>query len=569
MRMGRTVAVMAGAALMFLATAGARAQQPASEPRADATATGGENELALSLRYRFSERYGVVEDMNQPDLIVQYQVGAIETMRIETEKLTGAPDREEVKYRTLYTERPAKVGRLGEVVDTVRRYDSFRVAASRPDQSKYAGLLKDMGVWYHLRPGSVPEFICTTKDRPIRQREYDMMVEQTSFPRLMAVMPPAVRPVRIEDTWRISRHGALALLGRLPEDGDIQLEGTLVDVHKAARGTAHEAVVEITGEIDSNRGTVTLDARVTFVFEPPPAAAAAAETPKGENRGRKAGVLEARGYIAKLQMGRRGSEPIDPNGRLQQISTRELILARRLLPESGGGPVAPLNLPATPPTAEQANSWILYDDPQGRYHLRYPQEFQAHPDPDGQLRLIRGPARDNPDIIFVDALGKNDPRKTNPQAFVKSLHDDWAARGLETVGHGQSGWLPEKDWAPRNRRIFHFEEAYKDPKSNARLYLDVYVILTGRSEAFSFEGMTRRDDHVVFRDDMEKILVTFDPGPSEAGAASQRPGAATAILPSPATRPSASSPVGSRTGAAPRAVTPRSPRRIGPPPSPE
>lgn len=567
---GRIVAVTAGTALMVLATVGARAQQPAAIPSADAAAAGGENDLALSLRYRFSEKYGVAEDPNQPDLIVQYQVGAIETKRIEIEKPTGAPDRQEFKYRTLYTERPTKVGRLSEVVDAVRRYDSFRVAASRPDPGNNAGLLKDMSVWYHLRPGSVPEFICTAKDRSIRQLEYDTMVEQTLFPRLMAVMPPAIRPVRIEDTWPISHHGALALLGRLPEEGDIQLEGRLADVRKVGQGTAHEAIVEITGEIESKQGIVALDARVTFVFEPPPAAPTQAEAPAGENQVRKAGIVEARGYVAKLQMGRRTSVPIDQNGRLHQISTRELILARRMLPVSGGGSVAPLNLPATPPTADQVNSWILYDDPSGRYNLRHPQEFQANLYPDGQLLLIRELARDNPDLIFVDALGKNDPRKTNPQAFVKSLHDDSAARGLETVGHGQSGWLPEKDWAPRNRRVFHFEEAYKNPKSNARLYIDDYVVLTGRAEAFSFLGWTRRDDHVVFRNDLEKILLTFDPGPSGAGAASQRQGAA-ATVPSTATatRPSASSPAGSQPGAAPGAATPRSPRRIGPPPSPE
>lgn len=585
---GRTFAVMAGAALLFIATAGAGAQQPAAAPGADPG--GGENDLALSYRYRFSEKYDVVEDANQPDVIVQYQVGAIETMRVEIEKANGAPDREEVKYRTIYTERPAKVGRQGEVVDAVRRYDSFRVASARPDHARYARFFKDLGVWYHLRPGSVPEFICTTKDRPIRQDEYNMMVEQTSFPRLMAVMPPPGRPVRLQDTWQVSRHGALALLGRLPDDGEIQLEGTLVAVRKAAQGTAHEAIVEIAGEIDEMQGLGTLDARVTFVFEPPPAPAApAAGAPAGEDRGRKAGVLEARGYISKLQMGRRYSEPIDRSGRLQRISTRELILARRLIAGTGGGQVAPLSIPTPPPTADQANSWILYDDARGQYHLRYPQEFRAQPDPSGQLVLNRGAASNNPDLLFVDVLAKNDPRKTNPQAFVKSLHDEWTTRGLETIGRGQAGWLPEKDWAPRHRKIFHFEEAYKDPESNARLYLDAYQILTTRSEGFQLVGLTRRDDHIVFRNDIEKILVTFDPGPSEPVAAAAKPGAAAtpgaAAMPGAAAKPGAAaangspavnqppaaapSPDATRPAATPGPASPRPSRRIGPPPSPE
>lgn len=578
---GRTFAVMTGAALLFLATAGARAQQPAAAPGADPS--GGENDLALSYRYRFSEKYDVVEDANQPDLIVQYQVGAIETMRVEIEKPSGAPDREEVKYRTMYTERPAKVGRQGEVVDAVRRYDSFNVASARPDHARYARFFKDLGVWYHLPPGSVPEFICTTKDRPIRLDEYNMMVEQTSFPRLMAVMPPPSRPVRLQDTWQISRHGALALLGKMSDDGEIQLEGTLVEVRKAAKGTAHEAIVEITGEIDEMQGIGTLDARVTFVFEPPPAPAAApapaggAGAPAGEDRGRKVGVLEARGYISKLQMGRRYSEPIDRSGRLQRISTRELILARRLIAGTGGGQVAPLNIPAPPPTADQANSWILFDDAQGRFHLRYPQEFRAQPDPSGQLVLNRGATSNNPDLLFVDVLRKNDPQRTNPQAFVKRLHDEWTTRGLETIGRGQAGWLPEKDWAARSRKIFHFEEAYKDPDSNGRLYLDAYLILTTRSEGFQLLGLTRRDDHIVFRNDIEKILVTFDPGPSEPGAAAAMPGAAAAsgspaLGGSPAANQPpavAPSPDTTRPAAKPGPASPQPSRRIGPPPAPE
>ena len=80
---------------------------------------------ALSLRYRFIEKYSPTEDPNHPELITQYRVGIVETQKTESEKPQGAPDRAEISRHTIYTERAAQVGKLGEMSSAVRRYDKF------------------------------------------------------------------------------------------------------------------------------------------------------------------------------------------------------------------------------------------------------------------------------------------------------------------------------------------------------------------------------------------------------------------------------------------------------------
>ena len=217
----------------------------------------------------------MTEDPGRPETIVEYQVGAIETIRVETEQAEGAPDREEVTYRTVYTERPAKVGRLGEVVDAVRRYDKFQVTAARALNAGMSSMFRDLKIWYHLGPAVVHEVVCLTPDRPIRQLEYDFMIHQAVLVRMMEVLPPPARPVRVGETWPITRKGAQVLMDDLPDKGTFDLEGKLVEVRKEGQGTALTAIIEISGKLDLEAGPGSVKARISFLFEPPAPAPAA------------------------------------------------------------------------------------------------------------------------------------------------------------------------------------------------------------------------------------------------------------------------------------------------------
>ena len=440
---------------------------------------------------------------------------------------------------------------------------------ARAVPASISGLFQDLMVWYHLRPSGAPEIICLTPNRTLRQGEYDMIVGQPFMPRLMDVLPPPARPVRVGESWPVTRRAALGLLGKLSEDSPLNLEATLFKIVKAPQGTELMATIEVSGEFEQERSPGSLKARITFLFEPPATAPAPAPAPAADSKtragtsartDRDAGILEARGYIAKVQMGLSYSVPIDDTGRLQRLFNRGLVLARRKLTDGANAASAPLPIPAAPPIADPVNSWIVYDDPQGRFHFRRPQELEiTKHDPDGiQLQYVRPGAKAD---SLVLALAPRDPdpikdRKwTDPQAFVRDLQQN-AARHEHKVVTGEMGWLPDKDWAPLNRKVYRYEMALKTTNSS-RFYDDAYLVLFTRGNRFHIHAMTDREDHRPFRDQAEQLIKSLELGPSTPGMNEAPAQAASPAQASPGTPP-ATRPTPSRPGPPPIPRTDRS-----------
>jgi hypothetical protein len=516
-------AALAGLVLFGVDPRGARPQEPDQPAPADGSAQ------PLSLRYRFSEKYDPNGDPSRPELLVQYQVGALETIRIETEKPQGAPDQTGYSYRTIYTERPAKIGRLGEVTDAVRRYDRFELfslAGVRQNNAAAKNLFQGLTIWYHSRVGGNPEVISLTPNRSIQEREYSDhggIVNQPFVPLLMKVMPP--RSARVGDSWPLQRQAAQILLGQLPTGGQFAVEGRLVKVEKSGQGTALTATIEISGELDLEEGEGAVNARIAFVFEPSPAAPAAETKESAGLAGRAkdardVAVVDAKGYIAKLNMGRRLTLPLDDKGRLQQIRTRELVLQRRLVAGPAGADGAALTVPDNPPTANEANSWLIYDDPQRRFHFRHPQElFIKHNMPDALVLQYVRPDGKADTMIVGDIPKEQDPvqdRKwSDPQAFVRYIRDGSERRGFDVIP-GSMGYLPDQDWQPLKRRVYRYEAALKT-KEGSRVYLDAYLVLFTRGDHFVVQALTEHNDHVAFRDQAERMIKSLELGPSTSG----------------------------------------------------
>ena len=179
----------------------------------------------------------------------------------------------------------------------------------------------------------------------------------------------------------------------------------------------------------------------------------AADRPGDPRREREAGIVEARGYIAKVLMGRTHTLARDDGGRLQQIGTRELVLQRRrVVGQAGVGESAALPVPETPPAADEMNSWLLYDDLQGRFHFRHPQELAITLNEPGELHLRYVLPNGKADSIAITPVPRDpdpllDRATSDPQAFVRNLKDNWSRNALEVV-NGPIGWLPDADWAP-------------------------------------------------------------------------------------------------------------------------
>jgi hypothetical protein len=529
-------------------------QEPAVKGEAvqqAAPAQPPESDEPLSTKYRFTEKYGVVEDPTKPELITQYMVASVETIRTDTETAQGAPERAEYTYQTIYTERPAQVSKLGDVTDAVRRYDVFRIVKSTFSPPAYnPPLLKDLTIWWKLIPGRMPQIQSLTGGHPIRAPEYVPIVSQLFVPQLTAILPRI--STRVGDAWRIPRSDGQKLLGKLPDLGEYALDATLAEVHKAGSGATLTAVIEISGQVELEQGPGAVRARMEFEFEPPPVGTAEIPSPldtrattkpaaaKGADTlaGQKSEVI-ARGRISKLLMNRSLWIPIPGDDRLKQIVTRELNLERRLLtPSSGaGGRATPLPPATTPPAATRANSWVLYDDPQGRFQFQYPQELQmihgGQERPD-QIELVDQHARGADALVIVVLPRQSDSvqsrQSRNPDAQIRSLRSTWEKQHQNVV-EGPAGWLSNEVWAPLKRRVHRFEAALKPTGDAAapRVYWDYYTVLFTTNDGVAVTGMTSRDDHLVFRNQVEDVIKSFDFLPAKGR--SQAPAAGVAPAP--------------------------------------
>ena len=249
------------------------------------------------------------------------------------------------------------------------------------------------------------------------------------------------------------------------------------------------------------------------------------------------GVFDAKGHISKVSLAQEVTTPLEEgNGRLKQSVRREVLLERRKL-----AGVAPLQVPSPLPDPTVANTWLMYDEPQGRFHFLHPQEMRPMKVyPDGGVDLLdRRP--DGQDVIQLNLVPKTqDPQKdrlaSDPIQEKKQLEDDWKKRGVNVVP-GLAGWLPEADWAPFKRKVYRIEAALKqDDEGPAaatdRIYLDRYLVQFTRNEIMKVTAMTSRDkEHPDFRKKAELVIKSFEFGPSEGSLpASPTPAPACAMI---------------------------------------
>jgi hypothetical protein len=505
-------------------------ERPQSSGAAPADEPAGSTAVPLSARYRFIERYSPEEDPQRPDAITQYRVAVSQTVKETWEKAQGAPDVRQSSHTTIYTERAAKVARDGEVTETIRRYDDVRAKLMAPAPPQNPPFLQGLEIWYHRRPGDRPEIVSLSRNRPLRAEEYDSIADDLVFvPQLAALFRQI--PRRVGDTWQIPPLVTKLMWGKAPEQDEYDLMGTLIDIRKARKGNSLEAIVGVSGGFIMDDVPNKFNARIYFTFEPTasltgpdrPAASPAVADSGAQTRvpRRDEGIIEARGWVSEAQMAQTYSAVIpDTDDRLKYTITVELRMWRERLPVTpsplSSRTVASLTVPSPAPTANEANSWLVYDDPKGRFHLRHSQRLQRNTsevDPNVFALVDRkiGDGRD----VFILRLppGAADPqgehRFRDAEQFRREIEADWAKRKLELL-QGSTGWLPEADWAPLKvfRKEFGVKLAGQDEKGKTvdRLYIDDYLVLSGRSDCVHIESMTNRNDHTTFRNEVERII---------------------------------------------------------------
>ncbi len=500
------------------------------EPAAANPAEPAADRQGVSQRYRFLERYSAKEDPTRPELLTQYQIGYRETVKVTREKSQGAPDQDHVSTQCIYTERVAQLAKGGFVTDVVRHYDKVNLKTSL-DMPRYkTKLLEGLTVLFRLQPRSLPQVVCLTSNRQFRQQEYILVVQQAFLPTLASILPR--KPGRVGDTWPAPREAASALLGETPNDEDYDLTAEILEVRKNGSGPALVAVIGVKGQVVVSEGPSRIGAKLQFTFLPAEAAAPPRARADGETTQEKAfgtpaspgghveAAIDAKGYISKISMAQEITVPLPENdGRLKQNVRRDLVLERHV--GQPGDVIALLEVPSPEPVANESNSGLIYDDPQGRFHLLYPQQLHvARAYPEGGIDLVdRRP--DGRDVIQISLVAKTqDPQRdrlaADPIQVKKQLEDQWKQRG-EKVVPGPSGELAKAEWSPLKREVYRIEAALIPEAAQAasgRIYLDHYIVKFARNEVLVVEAITTRESQLQFRDSAELIIKSFEFGPS-------------------------------------------------------
>ncbi len=522
------------AVLVALAMVGrdAPALGQTQEPAVANPAEPARDNEGLSQRYRFLERYGEKIDPTRPELLTQYQIGYRETVKVTREKPQGAPSQDHVSTQCIYTEHVAKAAKGGFGTDVVRRYDMVNLKTSLDMPLYKTKLLEKLTVLFRTRPRFLHQVVCLTPERQLRQQEYILVVQQVFLPGLASILPR--KPSRVGDTWTVPREAAWALLGEEANDEDYDLTAEILEIHKIKTGPSMVAVIGVKGQVGVSEGPSRVGARLQFTFLPAEAASlprspAGGETTQEKTSGAPAGppvrrveeFVDAKGYISKISMAQEITVPLSENdGRLKQNIRRELVLERHVA--QSGDPEPLLEVPSPEPDATVSNSWLIYDDPQGRFHLLYPQELHvARTYPEGGIDLVdRRP--DGRDVIQVSLVAKTgdqgrDRLAADPIQVKKQLEDQWKQRGEKVMG-GPSGKLPEADWKALKRDVYRIEAALipegDQSAASGRIYLDHYIVQFMRNDVLVVEAMTTRDPHLPFRDNAESLIRFFEFGPS-------------------------------------------------------
>jgi hypothetical protein len=485
----------------------------------------------VSAHYKFLERYATTEDPAKPDQLVQYQVGTRETTKVTQEKPQGAPEVNQTTFQTIYTERVAKLGKGTSVSDLVRRYDRADLKTTLDIPRYKTKLLEGLTVLYRPRPNLLPSIQCLVPGRQLREHEYIGIAYQVFLPSLSVILPR--KPCRMGDTWMIPREATAALVGKMPEEEGYDVTAEILEVRKNPPGPSLTAVIAVKGQFVIADGPAAINGQIHFTFVPSEPVAdrgrSGSEAMTKESSGsqpatgeRAAGSYDAKGSITKvsiaeeLVMGIAGGD-----GRLKQTVRRELSLQRR--PSAPGQGGTSLELPSPLPEPNVQNTWLIYDDPQGRYHLLHPQDLKVQNYPDGGIDLLENPpyGQDAIRIKLVGSTGDPDRDRNafDPLVEKKQIEDEWKRKG-EKIVPGPSGWLPEADWASVKRKVYRMEAALI-PADMApalptdRLYIDHYLVQFPRNELLKVTAITTRDPHRQFRDATEMLIKSFGFGPSE------------------------------------------------------
>ena len=339
-----------------------------------------------------------------------------------------------------------------------------------------------------------------------------------------------------------SAQRVLKVSGRAPDPEGYELTGTLEKITRSPDGNSSVAQIDVAGKFDVEGNPGAFHARIIFVFVPRGVSLPAAGAVDGAAK-----VVTAEGSIkrADLSLIRVGTLT-EGDGRLRHRHTIELTIERRPMALAQGEPGSaptPLALPSPPPAPTEPNSWVVYDDTNGRFHFRHPQEYikvrPAIPVPARFEFVDKRPGAGDAALVVVvpTKTGSSTSEQVfrDPAGLKKGLDAEWLKEPV-IVTRGPAGWLDDAAWKDSKRRVYRIEAALKQPDKNP-VYADVYFVEFSQTQRIVIHSYTVRTDHLLVRNNVEEIIRSFQWGPSKRASAPE----ATTAAPAPSGAPAATS----------------------------
>ena len=473
------------------AAAPAAAAAAPAPAQAAAAANALENALGdVSTKYRFKEVYTKRDGDPLPGEIGQTLNALKEKLVMTVDVPKGPPIKSERSRQVIYTERPASLTGLSKVDAVARRFETLRFepapqglhVAEKPP-------LDGLTIWA-VRGQTGEQVVSLDDSRSITDFEHQVATTVPTLLNFAELLPQTA--LRIGDTWQLNRVAARLLVGR----GQVSATNLTGSLESVKPSPADPAVIiakmNIVGKVSTNMGTCDLN--LQYLFEFPKSVASLEKLASFGNRA-PSQVLVAQGAIIKLSQAQiEISDVPDTDGRLKQVFDRALTYERRI-----GGRQKPLAVPASTPTPNKANSWLVFEDPANRFTLRHPPVFRPEMKEENSILFVT--SNDPPDFIRVDLDGAG----TKPEAFRKELEDEWKAEGNQVFAL-KEGFLTEKSWG--DKRVYRIEAALKmrDVPGNQRGHFDAYVLQFPVNQTFIAEAMTWQERSNDYRDLVEEIL---------------------------------------------------------------
>jgi hypothetical protein len=464
MRIPQLTLLWIGPMLAMAAIASAQGVAPVAEPPKDQildgpTVPAAKAYIDLIHRYKFSEQYSVRESPTEPHVICQYLVTVDEKLKDSIDALDGVATKPTEQSRQIvYLERPAEVSGLGQATATVRKYKTYRSASEDTAKGVIFTPLQGLNVWCRPQQNLLP-LVFSLDPRPLREREFELAAHQLYLPSLSALLPTI--PVRVGDTWRISRKAVQSLLGEPELRGD-SINGKFVEIRREEKGQARQAVIAINGRIENQVAQTLVNAQLVFRFlepsarpERPDSGIAQPARPPDDS------VVDARGSIIELRMARVANGAIPgPGMKPQKFQARQDLILERGPDFRAGEGLLPV--PTTAPKATESNSWLIYKDPKNRFAFEHPQDLlpperkQLDVGDDSTAVYLIKTRPDGRDLLSLYVF----QQVKGPEALKELLNTQWKRAGGEIL-NGDEKWLEADDWG--GRKVFRLEAAMVIP----------------------------------------------------------------------------------------------------------